>query len=477
MPDEHPDRLQPPLDVIAALSTAPEFGDFLDVLDDGVLIFDAALTLRALNRRAREMTGLGEDAVGKPLDATLGSSSLDWALRGDTAKSPRRRDRILMAEAGRTVLAAERPWPVAGDARPGLVIVLRDLKLLDHTRRSLAGEREAKVFKFLSDRAGMPDFEAQRRVAPALDTALLHGERALRQGARVLLVGESGSGKTELARHLHRAVGMPGEPFVHVNCGAIPESLFESEMFGYERGAFTGALASGNRGLIEAADGGTLFLDEVGEIPLTLQAKLLKFLEDGLVQRVGARSARRADVRIVAATNRDLGQLIGEGLFRRDLYYRLAVFVLDIPPLRAQPGLKAHLVDHFLNAANRVRSPKLRLSPACRAALLTYPFPGNIRELHNVVQHLSVVAGDIAEPEHVPSAVSIVPDAAPAADASASTGSDVEAGAPSGSSLREQVRDYERLLIEAAILRHGSKRAAARALGVDIGTIVRKTRG
>jgi len=474
MPDEHPDLLQPEPDAIAALSTAADFDGFLDVLDDGVLIFDAALDLRAFNRRARQLTGLGDEAIGKSLETCLRDASLEWPRRADAAAAPRRRDFIVMAEAGRPMLVAERPWHATGGARPGLVIVLRDLQLLDHTRRSLAGEREAKVFKFLSDRASMPDFEAQRRVAPAIDTVLLHGERALRQGARVLLVGESGSGKTELARHLHRAVGMPGEPFVHVNCGAIPESLFESEMFGYERGAFTGALASGNRGLIEAADGGTLFLDEVGEIPLTLQAKLLKFLEDGLVQRVGARSARRADVRIVAATNRDLGQLIGDGLFRRDLYYRLAVFVLDVPPLRAQPGLKAHLVEHFLNAANRVRTPKLQLSSECRAALLAYPFPGNIRELHNVVQHLSVVAGETAETAHIPASVTAAHDAADAGDAAAGGG--VPPPAPAGTSLRAQVRDYERTLIEAAILRHGSKRAAARALGVDIGTIVRKTR-
>ncbi|MEQ8663930.1 MAG: helix-turn-helix domain-containing protein, partial [Gammaproteobacteria bacterium] len=182
---------------------------------------------------------------------------------------------------------------------------------------------------------------------------------------------------------------------------------------------------------------------------------------------------------IVAATNRDLHQLIGDGLFRRDLYYRLAVFVLAVPPLRAQPGLKAHLVDHFLAAANRVRAPKLQLSPACRAALLDYPFPGNIRELHNVVQHLSIVAGEIAEPADIPApmvAAAGMFDTAPEAGPDPAAGDGTSLPHRLAAPLREQVRDFERALIDAAIHRHGSKRAAARALGVDIGTIVRKTR-
>jgi transcriptional regulator with PAS, ATPase and Fis domain len=471
MPTEPPELLSPVADELAALVATPAFGPFLDALSDGVLVFDGAQCLLALNQAARQLTGLDDSALGEPLEVCFSRSAIDWPVRTERDPATRRRDYLVMAEAGRPVLAAERPCRIGAGIRAGHIILLRDLRVLDHTRRSLTGDREAKVFKFLSDRASTPDFETQRRLAPAIDTALLHGERALRQGARVLLVGESGSGKTELARHLHRAAGMPGEAFVHVNCGAIPESLFESEMFGYERGAFTGALASGNRGLIEAADGGTLFLDEVGEIPLTLQAKLLKFLEDGLVQRVGARSERRIDVRIVAATNRDLGELVSNGQFRQDLYYRLAVFVLDIPPLRAQPGLKAHLIDHFLSAANRVRTPKLRLSPACRAALLAYSFPGNIRELHNLVQHLSIVAGHTAEPTDIPAALMSAPSSRDAiADG------DLDAEASPNASLRERVRDYERLLIEAAILRHGSKRAAARALGIDIGTVVRKTR-
>ena len=301
----------------------------------------------------------------------------------------------------------------------------------------------------------------------------------VRQGARILLVGESGSGKTEIAKYLRRLTEAPETPFVHVNCGAIPESLFESEMFGYEKGAFTGALQTGKKGLIEAAEGGTLFLDEVGEIPLPCQAKLLKFLEDGMVQRIGARVARRVRTRVISATNRDLWQMCRADRFRRDLFYRLAVIPLEVAPLREQPELVQHLIDHFLMAVNQTRERRLGLSPDRRAALAAYAFPGNIRELHNVLQQLSVAAGDEATaallPRRMiapggaaePAVVEALPDEAAPVSLLA---------APGGPGLlRDRVRAFERELILDAIVRHGSKRKAARALGVDIGTIVRKT--
>jgi transcriptional regulator with PAS, ATPase and Fis domain len=254
-----------------------------------------------------------------------------------------------------------------------------------------------------------------------------------------------------IARHLHETVCGSTRPFVQVNCGSIPETLFESEMFGYERGAFTGALQGGKKGLIESAAGGTLFLDEVGEIPLQCQAKLLKFLEDGSVQRVGGATSRRVDVRILAATNRNLETMIGAGLFRRDLFHRLKVLTIDVPPLREQPELIEPLIAKLLDRVN---------DEACRARLATYAYPGNVRELANILERLSVVCDSIA------------------------TVSDMEEGAGPETigqviddtmPLKVRVRAYEHGLIDEAVRRHGSKRKAARALGVDIGTVVRKT--
>jgi transcriptional regulator with PAS, ATPase and Fis domain len=457
---------------IDALMRSIDFASFLEALGDGVLVCDDKLILRATNRMAAQLLGLDDAAIGLSLDVLSEKMQIDWSSRTVTGSQIRARDFMLRADGQRAIMVSERPFNALTEGHKAVLFILRDLQLLDHKRQNIAGKTDRKVFKFLIDRDSRPDFEAQRRVSPAIDIALNHGERALRQGARLLFIGESGCGKTELAQSLHRTVGMPEESFVHVNCGAIPDALFESEMFGYERGAFTGALASGNRGLIEAAEGGTLFLDEVGEIPLNLQAKLLKFLEDGMVQRVGGRSERRISSRIIAATNRDLRQLVSTGEFRQDLYYRLAVFTLDIPPLREQPGLKGHLIDHFVSAANRVRSPHLKLSAGCRDALMRYRCPGNIRELHNLIQHLSIVAVDIAELEHLPIHVT---DAHAESSIGDPTLADEELG-QTETPLKSRVREFERGVIDGAIERYGSKRKAARALGVDIGTIVRKTR-
>lgn len=457
---------EPQLDLLCAALADPTAAVLLECIADGLLILDHTAALKATNRAARTLLDSDGPAavLGPSVTAAAAAGSLHDLRRGDDLTSLRD---------GRSLLRSVRLHrDQHGNARLA-VVILRDLQLLEHQRRNALGERDLNVFQFLADRAIGPDYARQRLLSRDIERAITHGSRALHQGARLLLYGESGSGKTELARYLHRTVGDPAAPFVHVNCGAIPESLFESEMFGYEKGAFTGALPGGKTGLIEAARGGTLFLDEVAEIPLPQQAKLLKFLEDGEVQRIGGRAGERVSTRIVSATNRDLWQLVQLGGFRQDLYYRLAVVSLPLAPLRANRALIAHLLEHFLAAANRVRTPPLVLDEACRTALLVYDYPGNVRELHNLVQHLSVVAAREARREHLPAQV-LTPATACAADAAPARS--VEAGADAPQALRERVRAFERELIERTIAELGSKRKAARALGVDIGTIVRKTR-
>ena len=464
----------------AAILQAPEFAMVLDRMTDGVLVLDAESRLRAFNNTALHMINPGSaDIAGMALDELVNVGTLDWAEHLQQSGGQRRREFIAASRDGRSILMSIRYLRDAAGKTSLTLVFMRDLQVFDHLRRTAAGDNGGNVFKFLADRDIGPDYEAQRQLSVEVEQMVARGTRALRQGARLLLVGESGSGKTELAKYLHRAVGTPEEAFIQVNCGAIPESLFESEMFGYEKGAFTGALQSGKHGLIEAAEGGTLFLDEIGEIPLASQAKLLKFLEDGVVQRIGGRSGKKINTRIITATNRDLWQQVTEKRFRNDLYYRLAVITLKVTPLREQPIIIRHLIDHFVAAANRMRKPQLRISGGCRSLLLGHSYPGNIRELHNLIQHLSVAAEDEALPEHLPAyvrqqsqnslAVGQEAGQAPAALMTGETGE--EALLP----LKEQVRAFERALIDRAIERLGSKRKAARALGVDIGTIVRKT--
>lgn len=226
-------------------------------------------------------------------------------------------------------------------------------------------------------------------------------ERAARCGEPVLICGETGSGKTELAMQIHELSRRAHGPFVRVNCGAIPESLFEGEMFGHVRGAFTDARES-RAGLFEAADSGTLFLDEVGELPLRVQSKLLLALEERCVRRLGAVNEIRVDVRVVAATNSDLREMMRRKLFREDLFHRLAVLRIHTPPLRERRQELPAVMDALL--ARRGEGGEVpRVSPEALEVIRAYPWPGNLRELDNALRHAAAFADEgVIRPEHLP---------------------------------------------------------------------------
>ncbi|MDN6297792.1 MAG: sigma-54 dependent transcriptional regulator [Halomonas sp.] len=216
----------------------------------------------------------------------------------------------------------------------------------------------------------------------------------------VLIQGESGTGKELVARALHQQSKRAGAPLVSVNCAAIPETLIESELFGHEKGAFTGASAS-RTGLVEAADGGTLFLDEIGELPLDAQARLLRVLQEGEIRKIGSVETRHVDVRLIAATHRDLGALSKTGEFRLDLYYRLNVMQVDLPPLREREDDVLAIADILLDkACKRHDREGLRLSRAARQDLRDYPWPGNVRELENALERSVILAeGHLIHPD------------------------------------------------------------------------------
>jgi two-component system nitrogen regulation response regulator NtrX len=209
----------------------------------------------------------------------------------------------------------------------------------------------------------------------------------------VLIQGENGSGKELVARAIHALSARREQPFIEVNCAAIPEELIESELFGHEKGSFTGAVAR-RRGKFEAADGGTLFLDEIGDMSLKTQAKVLRALEEQVVERVGGREPLKVDVRVIAASNRNLETLIGQGQFREDLFYRLAVIPIEVPPLRGRRDDIPLLVDHFLALFCVENGKRLKtLAAEALAYFLAYDWPGNIRELRNMVERLVIMTG------------------------------------------------------------------------------------
>jgi two-component system response regulator FlrC len=237
---------------------------------------------------------------------------------------------------------------------------------------------------------------------PATLAVMARCERVGKTDTTALLTGESGVGKDVFARRVHDLSKRAGKPYIALNCAAIPETLLESTLFGHEKGAFTGATKA-QPGKFELADGGTLFLDEIGEMPLELQAKLLRVLQDHVVERLGSRESLSCDVRIIAATNQDLQARVAEGKFREDLYFRLAVFPIRIPSLRERPQDILPLAEAFLRRYGLTMGRTgAVLSPATKQALEIYQWPGNVRELENAIQRALLLSDDnLIEPEHV----------------------------------------------------------------------------
>jgi two-component system NtrC family response regulator len=297
--------------------------------------------------------------------------------------------------------------------------------------------------------------------SPALRAALADLERAAETDATVLLLGESGTGKELAARAIHARSRRKDGPFVVVNCSAIPEGLLESELFGHRKGAFTGAVED-RPGKFEAAAGGTILLDEVGELPLAVQPKLLRVLQDGVLDKVGATREVRSDARVVAATHRDLETLVREGAFREDLFYRLSVVPLRIPPLRERREDIPVLVEHLLRKqARRHDREAPRLSPGAVDRLMRYDWPGNVRELENLLERLVVLhRSPVVEVEDLPESLR--------RDLPRFGGARLDLP-PEGIVLEE----VERGLIEEALRRSGGNQsAAARFLGLTRQTLV-----
>jgi two-component system, response regulator FlrC len=291
----------------------------------------------------------------------------------------------------------------------------------------------------------------------------------------VLIVGESGTGKEVLARFIHRCSPRTRQPFIAVNCAAIPENMLEAMLFGYERGAFTGAHA-GHAGKFEQAQGGTLLLDEITEMPLGLQAKLLRVLQEREVERLGGRTPIALDVRVLATTNRRLREEVAAGRFREDLYYRLNVFPLAISPLRSRRDDVLPLAMQLLSARCRPGEQIPALSADAAHLLLTYPWPGNVRELDNLLQRaLILVNGPVIRPEHVQ--FELANEGAAAAEhvtltVSQPTPESTSATTPAPGSLANSLGQTERdLILDALRSGQGSRREAAERLGISQRTL------
>ena len=287
--------------------------------------------------------------------------------------------------------------------------------------------------------------------------------RASKFDIPLVLTGESGVGKSMIARLVHELSQRHNGPFVDLNCGAIAANLLESELFGYAPGAFTGASTRGKTGILAGADQGTLFLDEISEIPPALQVKLLKFLETGQILPVGSTSVRKIKTRIITATNRNLEEMVGEGTFRSDLYFRLNVVPIHIPPLRERKEEIEALAQRFMIQFNEEFGTHKVLSKTARQTLSQYSFPGNVRELENLVKRLvTMTEGDYIREKHLPA---MLLEALPC---------ETDCSLDEVQTYQDAVAAFERKMILSAIEKYGSQRKAAKALGINQSTLSRK---
>lgn len=303
----------------------------------------------------------------------------------------------------------------------------------------------------------------------AMHEVLLAVEKVAPTRATVLILGESGTGKELIARAIHQASPRHERPFIKINCAALPETLLESELFGHEKGAFTGAIAR-KKGRFELADSGTLFLDEIGDLPLSLQAKLLRVLQEQQFEPLGGTRTMTVDVRLIAATNRSLDVAVDNGSFRADLYYRLNVIPIIIPPLRNRKEDIPPLVEYFLRESNRLNNRAVKLSREVLGLFMAYDWPGNVRELQNLIERLVIMAdSDYIQPADIPSFM-LEPGASTAEEASIAAGgaSIVSiAQAPPSLSPSSSLYEIERREIEEALRRNNWIQArAAKSLGL-----------
>jgi len=454
-------------------STGPSSGDaqlfeaMIEGASEGLVLLSADSLVLHANRAAVGMIGGDHNAIiGRPIHEVLFKDSFDASSISEVLSTNLVVTRAHELTDGRSILVVARP-AVAGAAR--VLLTLCDISAIRHLINRAQSARRAPNRTWA---------EMRGTEATAIDGALIVTRSAVMQNVRdralqcaavdspVLLLGETGTGKGVFAKLIHEASARRSGPFYVLNCGAIPEGLLEAELFGYARGAFTGADPRGKVGLIELAHTGTLLLDEVGDLPRSLQVKLLRFLEAGEVWPVGASKAKRPDVRIVAATNCDLRQMIADGAFRRDLYYRLHVLSICIPPLRDRREDIPWLVAMMLDQLEGKLGIRKRIAPQALDEICRLPLPGNVRELWNLIESLTVTASaDTIQTTDLSGHTNGTPEASGAAFVK-----------PEAGNLRETLGKVEAQILRETLQRYGTQSKAARHLGVAQATIARKTK-
>ncbi|CAK7068258.1 sigma 54-interacting transcriptional regulator [Tissierella sp. P1] len=441
--------------------------DILDSSYDGIYITDGRANTIMVNKAYERIAGIKiEELIGRNMNDLVNEGYISQSATLLVLKDRKVNTIEQNFKTGKKALVTSTPvFNSAGDITM-VVTNVRDITELYELKEKL-DEKENLTKKYSVELEAMKIELLKNNDLIAMDKKMLDIiQMAIRVApidTTVLITGETGVGKEEIAKLIYKNSNRETKQFIKVNCGSIPKTLIEAELFGYERGAFTGANKEGKIGLFEVADGGTIFLDEIGELPLDMQVKLLRVLQDGQFTRVGGVEEITVDVRILAATNRNLEEMVREKLFREDLYYRLNIVPITIPPLRDRRDDIIPLIHYFLNKLNKKYRFKKTISSEALKILYAYEWKGNVRELRNIIERIMVMSEkDIISKPDLPKSIlawdkvqnvinenEIVP-------------------------LKQALNKVEKHLLEIAFNTYGNVRDAAKVLEIDPATFVRK---
>lgn len=431
----------------------------IEAIHDGILVIDRSGTVQLINEEYTQITGVKrEQIIGKPLIQVRPSAKLPQVL-----KDGRAREGVFRKEKSMEYVVDMAPI-IKDDEVVGAVSVCKSIpevyQLSEELKRS---RKRVQQLKQAFGRIHQSTYTFSHIIGQNKD--LLHMiERAKKAAATnlsILLTGESGTGKELVAQSIHHTSSRSSSPFVPVNCAAIPSALLESELFGYEKGAFTSSNEDGKSGLFELAHGGTLFLDEIGDMPVDLQSKLLRVLQEGTFRKIGGLEEQKVDVRIIAATNKDLPSMVANKKFREDLFYRINTIQLAIPPLRKRKDDIPAILTSLLKEQGNTN---IQVAPQAMSTLHQYEWPGNIRELKNAVHYaISMCEGSTISVEHLPDTIRPTTGYRPT---------------DRPRLLEDVLRDTEREAIVSVLNKTGTsvvgKKAAAKQLGISLASLYNK---
>lgn len=434
---------------------------------DGIYITDGDANTILVNKSYEKITGVkAKDMLGRNMREIVKDGIIS---KSGTLLAIQHKKSVTISQTfnnGKTVLISSNPVFNESNKINMVVTNVRDITKLNELTKKLAKSEETTE-RYHSEIESIKSQELRNMKIITEDRNMLEmlaeAKKIAPMDLTALLLGESGVGKEVMARFIYENSSRRDKYFFRVDCGAIPESLIESQLFGYEKGAFTGASKKGSMGLFETANGGTVFLDEIGELSLDMQVKFLRVLQEGEIVRVGGNKPIKVDVRVIAATNRNLEDMVEKKLFREDLYYRLNVLPLVIPPLRKRPKDIPLLLEYFLQELNQKLGFEKKANPDVVEALSKYKWPGNIRELKNIITRLVVVSNsDIITSMDLPTDLNFSLNL-PSVDFSSE-----------GIHLDKIIKKYEKNIIDRAYREFGNVRDAARYLGMHPSTFVRR---